>query len=91
MMSFEDTSVTFEALRDAGYPEAVIEAVDALTRRGKLDEGERYFDYIRRCRENPIARAIKVADITDNLRPGPVRDSRYERALEILTEESDCE
>lgn len=38
-------------------------AVDAITRR----EGEKYFDYIFRCEQNPIARKVKIADIKHNM------------------------
>lgn len=59
----EDTTVTLKDLRDAGYPEPVLEAVDCLTRR----KGELYEDFIRRIKPNPIARKVKLADLEDNM------------------------
>src|SRR5512138_389327 len=42
----EDTWVTLDILRAAGFPREVVEAVDALTRRKGQ---ETYFEYIDRC------------------------------------------
>ena len=58
----EDTPVTLEQLRAEGFPAAVIEAVEALTKR----EGEDYEAFIRRVAPNPIAREVKLADLRDN-------------------------
>jgi (p)ppGpp synthase/HD superfamily hydrolase len=58
----EDTPVTLKRLRAEGFPEAVIEAVEALTKR----EGEDYEAFIRRVAPNPIARQVKLADLRDN-------------------------
>ena len=59
----EDTPVTLENLRNAGYPKPVLEAIDCLTRR----KGESYEDFIRRIKPNPIARKVKLADLEDNM------------------------
>lgn len=49
------------------------------------DDGESYENFIKRAKENPIARRVKIADIKDNLRPGAEHlKSRYERALSVL-------
>lgn len=61
----EDTDITFEALRQAGYPQAVIEAVEHLTKRP--EEENDYEAAIRRVVLNPIARKVKLADLQDNL------------------------
>lgn len=58
----EDTSVTLEQLRAEGFPEAVLVAVAALTKR----EGEDYEAFIRRVAPIPIAREVKLADLRDN-------------------------
>ena len=58
----EDTPVTLEQLRAEGFSAAVIEAVEALTKR----EGEDYEAFIRRVAPNPIAREVKLADLRDN-------------------------
>jgi (p)ppGpp synthase/HD superfamily hydrolase len=59
----EDTSVTFEDLRAAGLSEAVIAGVDAITKR----EGEDYETYLERVAANPLAKAVKLADLTHNM------------------------
>lgn len=96
--SVEDGNITFDYLRQQGIPPDVVEAVDCLTRRiydeGKITERkEHYFDMIRRIRPNEIARAVKIADLYDNLDPKRMvalseeevgRVKRYHRALRIL-------
>jgi (p)ppGpp synthase/HD superfamily hydrolase len=86
----EDTEWTLDALRERGFPEQVVEAVDHLTRR----EGESYDAFVRRAAEHPVARRVKVADLQDNMdvrRMGTVtaddleRLSRYHRAWCLLT------
>lgn len=76
----EDTETTLADL-DARFPQAVVNAVEALTRRGE----ESYKEFIDRVARIPNARLVKIADIRDNLRPGaePLR-SRYEAALKVL-------
>lgn len=58
----EDTSVTIGFLREKGFSERILEAADLLTRR----EEEDYFDYVRRIKENPLAAAVKLADLRHN-------------------------
>lgn len=83
----EDTDLALSDL--ARFGDQVVGAVDALTHR----EGEAYFDYIARAKENPIACEVKRADLWDNylnperqatLRP-ELRD-RYAKAWAMLTE-----
>ena len=57
----EDTAVTLLELQEQ-FPEEVTEAVRLLTRREDTD----YFDYIRAVRKNPVAKAVKLADIAHN-------------------------
>lgn len=59
----EDTSWTIERLADEGFTSAVIEAVVALT---KLD-GESRLEAAKRAVQNPIARVVKLADVSDNM------------------------
>lgn len=74
----EDTTVTLDDLREAGYPPAVVEAVEHLTARS----GETYEEFIRRAARNPIARRVKLADLEDNMdvrRLGPLTPKDLER------------
>ncbi len=61
----EDTSVTSHDLRSEGIPPRVIHAVEALTHA----PGEPNVDYWARVKANPVARAVKLADIKDNTDP----------------------
>jgi len=60
----EDTPVTLEQLRDAGFAEEILAAVQLLTH----DPMDTYDQYIARLKSNPIARAVKLADLEDNMR-----------------------
>jgi (p)ppGpp synthase/HD superfamily hydrolase len=59
----EDTEWQLDDLRTEGFSESVIQAIDCLTHR----EGEDYDCYIDRISNNPIAREVKLADLTDNM------------------------
>lgn len=87
----EDTPVTLDDLRSGGYPEHIVEAIDALTRR----EGEFYMDFIVRTHKNNLAKKVKMLDIVDNMDlsriPNPTeadhsRMERYNKALRVLRE-----
>lgn len=60
----EDTPVTLEQLREEGFAEEVVDAVECLTR----DPMDTYDQYIARLTPNPVARAVKLADLEDNMR-----------------------
>ena len=87
----EDTDVTLEAL-SAVFPAEVVEAVALLTHRPSDD----YLQYVAAIRENPIARAVKLADIAhnsdttrleataDNLAAQNRLHEKYSKALQIL-------
>jgi (p)ppGpp synthase/HD superfamily hydrolase len=59
----EDTSVTFDDLRAVGLSEIVIAGVDAITKR----DNEDYETYLERVAANPLAKAVKLADLTHNM------------------------
>jgi (p)ppGpp synthase/HD superfamily hydrolase len=67
--TLEDTSLTEDDLRRAGFDQTIIDAVLCVTH----DKAEPYADYVVRCAANPIARQVKMADLEDN--------SRLDRAL----------
>ena len=87
----EDSEWTFDALRDEGFSEKVVEALKAVT---KVSKDEDYDNFIQRCSNNKIGRIVKIADLRDNLditRMGELsekdikRVNKYKRALEFLT------
>lgn len=49
----------------------ITDALDAMTHR----EGETYQDYIERVAEDPIARIVKIADLTHNMDTGRLPES----------------
>lgn len=59
----EDTPVTLQILKEKGYSQEIVDAVDCLTKR----EDESYEDFIERCKQNPIALKVKIADLEDNM------------------------
>jgi (p)ppGpp synthase/HD superfamily hydrolase len=82
----EDTDVTQEQLYDL-FDEEIADTVIVLTRKPMED----YVTYIKRVKTNPLATAVKIADLEENLfvteysfsseRHSPVR---YLQALKIL-------
>jgi (p)ppGpp synthase/HD superfamily hydrolase len=62
----EDTSYTLEDLREIGFSERTIAAIDGVTRR-KIDSTlEAYDDFIIRCSYNEDSVKIKLADLRHN-------------------------
>lgn len=59
----EDTPYTLADLRELGYSEDLLLALDGVTRR----EGEPYEDFVLRSKANPISRRVKLADLEDNM------------------------
>jgi (p)ppGpp synthase/HD superfamily hydrolase len=67
-------------LEGEGFQSTIIEAVDAMTRRA----GESYEDLVSRGAANPIGRAVKMADLRDNIQMAQLcglDDSKYRNAL----------
>ena len=86
----EDSDLSFDDLRQMGYADEILTALDGVTRR----EDESYDEFVRRSQAHPISRRVKLADLEDNmdLRRLPVtrtekdvaRLQRYRRAWEQL-------
>lgn len=53
----------FDRLRQEGFSEEIIQAVDHLTRRAE----ETYEEFTERAGKNPLARKVKLADLEDNM------------------------
>ena len=60
----EDTDWTLEKLAEEGFSQEVISALRCVT---KLSENENYDDFIDRVKKNPLAVAVKINDLTDNM------------------------
>ena len=85
----EDTVMSLEALRAAGFTSEVVDAIEALTKQ----KNEVYFDYINRVSQNPIAICVKLADLEDNMDPSQLnvftqkeadRTEKYHRVYNFL-------
>jgi (p)ppGpp synthase/HD superfamily hydrolase len=59
----EDTPWTFDQLRDEGFSEAILAALDTVT----IRENEDYSTFISRSADNVIGRRVKIADLRDNM------------------------
>lgn len=60
----EDTPWTFEMLEAEGFAPEIIAALKCVT---KISENEDYDDFIERVKKNPLAVAVKINDLTDNM------------------------
>lgn len=89
----EDTDTTVDDIADM-FGADTAAAVDAVTHR----EDESWSDYLARAKANPIARAVKIADLIDNsnlsrLAVVTARDveraAKYNRALYFMMEIDD--
>lgn len=89
----EDSSYTLQNLRNYGFPETVLEAVSLLTH----EKAVPYFSYIANIKQNPIARAVKLADLKhnsdlsrlDKIRTADLeRRQKYLRAIAILEDKN---
>lgn len=93
----EDTDVTIDQLRAAGFAEHLLAALRRITH----DPDESYADYVVSCKADPIARQIKLADLRDNANPtrllirpdrfsgDTARVQRYVLSYRFLTDELD--
>lgn len=80
---------SFERLRDEGFSEEIVEALDALSRRS----GETYEEFVLRAAANPIGRRVKLADLYDNSNLSRIshptdrdygRLEKYRRAIALI-------
>ena len=87
----EDTPHTLNDLREMGFPEEVIEALALLTHEKTVP----YMEYVARIKQNPIAVAVKLADLRHNSdltrldHPGEKdlgRVEKYRKAIRLLEE-----
>lgn len=78
----EDTIYTLNDLSRIGMPGKVVDAINRLTKTKGID----YMMYLSSVKNNPIARAVKIADINYNLNDTPTekQKEKYKKALEYL-------
>ncbi|MBO5868219.1 MAG: bifunctional (p)ppGpp synthetase/guanosine-3',5'-bis(diphosphate) 3'-pyrophosphohydrolase [Oscillospiraceae bacterium] len=85
----EDTEYTLEDLTAMGFPKEITEAIALMTHA----EGVDYMDYVRKIKTNPIAKAVKLADLKHNSditrldvvdEKALLRREKYLQALAIL-------
>lgn len=88
----EDTDWTFDQLEKEGFPIHIINALRCVT---KLTDDEPYDEFIKRIKPNPLAVAVKINDLTDNMdirRLNDITDSdikrlkKYHSAYKELTQ-----
>ena len=87
----EDTDMTFEKLEKYGFPTDVIDALRLLTH----DDNVPYMDYVKEIKNNPIAKKVKLADLSHNSdltrldfvnEKAMKRIEKYKKAMELLME-----
>ena len=85
----EDTDYTLEDLKNLGFSEAVISAIALMTH----EEGAEYMDYVKKIKNNEIARKVKLADLKHNSDLSRLdivdekalkRREKYLKAIELL-------
>ena len=58
----EDTDITFEDLINEGFNENIIDALKLLTH----NDDTPYMEYVKKIKENPLAKKVKLADLRHN-------------------------
>lgn len=58
----EDCGISLDDLRKEGFSEEVLSAIESVTKM----PGESYEDFVERAAQNPIGRAVKLADLEEN-------------------------
>lgn len=59
----ENTEWTLDQLSEKGFSGEIVDGVDAMSKR----ENEPYDDYMQRVLKNPVAKRVKMNDLTDNM------------------------
>lgn len=85
----EDSDCTLDDLRRMGFPQPILDALRLLTH----DPAVEYMDYVRSIKDNPIARAVKLADLRHNAdlsrldvidTKAMTRSEKYRKAIAFL-------
>lgn len=87
----EDTEYTIEDLSAMGFNNLVLDAIKLLTHTDSIP----YMDYVAKIKTNPIAKAVKLADLAHNSditrmdvvdEKAIARVEKYAKAIKLLTE-----
>lgn len=85
----EDTDMTFEKLSELGFTTEIIKALKLLTH----DDSVPYMDYVKEIAKNPVAKAVKLADLAHNSdltrldvidEKALKRAEKYKQAMDLL-------
>lgn len=87
----EDTNTTINDLKNIGFNNDILDAVDCMTHY----DGQDYHEYIKKLSKNPIALKVKIEDLKHNLditrlttitKEDEIRVKRYKSCLKYLLE-----
>lgn len=87
----EDTRYTLKKLKKLGFGDDVLDALVLLTHDKAVD----YMDYVAKIKQNPIAKAVKLADLKHNSDISRLdvvdekaleRREKYQQAIALLEE-----
>lgn len=87
----EDTDYTIDDLTQMGFNKAITDALVLLTH----DDDTPYMDYVAKIKQNPIAKAVKLADLAHNSditrldtvdHKALLRKEKYKKAIALLNE-----
>ena len=85
----EDTEYTLDDLRNFGFAEDVLSAISLMTHADDVP----YMEYVEKIKTNPIAKAVKLADLKHNSDMSRLdritqideeRAKKYKQAIELL-------
>lgn len=85
----EDTEYAADDLAEMGFGGEILNALSLLTHEDSVD----YMDYVAKIKTNPIARAVKLADLNHNSdltrldvvdQKALERKEKYQKAIELL-------
>ena len=89
--TIEDGNIASEYLLLVGFSQEVVDAVLSVSRK----RGEDYFEFIQRCKANPIGRRVKICDLEDNMDITRLKEltekdierlKKYHKAYKMLNE-----
>ena len=81
----KDTAITLEDLKQAGFPQYVLDAIDLLTHKNN----EPNLSYWGKIATNKDAATVKIADIKNNLNSNPKerQKEKYTKALNFFAQQ----